>query len=225
MTLRFGYVLFALLTIGCSSHYRPPTSSQLIRPAPQLAMLRSPAKNSAPASLPPSPASALDPQRQTVLSTVKRFMSGAPLQVDAYQFDSNPVGFVRAAFWSVPIELFNPDLTKRSDVDGMQVLYRSAALRKVLHYKTPQPGDLVFFDHNTRKGQLFPTQVAIVEHVATDGTVTAAGVFANGPTRVKMNLRYPKQTQAADGQVQNDVITLDTPVPLAQLFRAFANPY
>ena len=155
----------------------------------------------------------------------QELLKGAPLIARGVEFPPDAIGFVRACFWQVGIDLYDAVATADPAADGMQVLYHSAANRGWLHAESPAPGDLVFFDPNDRDTALYPTQVAIIESVGADGTLTAVGAFLRGPERVSLNLREPDQAFAADGRRINDLLTGETTLTAAQLFRSFADPF
>ena len=165
-----------------------------------------------------------DPRRPRVLSHARAMLTGAPVIADGVSFPGDQVGFVRAAFWAVGIDLFDRDIAADATADSLQILYRTAAARQWLHAESPRPGDLVFFDPNDRGNALYPAQVAIVETIATDGTFTALGSFRNGPDRITLNLRTPDIQTASDGRRLNDLLAGDSTLTAAQLFRSFANP-
>jgi len=139
-------------------------------------------------------------------------------------FSADPVGFVRAAYWHVGIDLIATELASDPTATGMALLYRSASARNWLHTESPNPGDLVFFDADEAAGET-PSQAAIVEHIANDGTLWMIGYFAKGPARIAMNLREPGTITRQTGERVNDLLADADAVPAAQLFRAFADPF
>ncbi len=163
--------------------------------------------------------------RDRVVAHARSLADGAPLTARGIAFDPDPVGFVRAAFWAAGIELFDAEVCADQAADAMQVLYRSTARRGRLHQASPAAGDLVFWDATPGATALYPAQVALVERVEQDGTVVALGLFADGPTRVRMNLRHPDLASAPDGRRLNDQAAAGRPLPLAHLFRSFADPF
>jgi hypothetical protein len=166
-----------------------------------------------------------DDPRSRVVRFAQEILRGAPLKARGVDFPPDPVGFVRACFWHEALELYDPRIAATPAAEAMQTLYRSAAERGWLHTESPQPGDLIFFDPNDRNTALYPTQVAIIETLDVDGTITAIGAFAQGPERVRLNLRDPDNTTAADGRQINDLLAGDATLTAAQLFRAFADPF
>jgi hypothetical protein len=181
-------LLLVAVTASCAAT-SPPLASRHVSPRP---------KTQARAAQASSP-------RDTIVQQARRYLEGAPLVANGYTFDPDPVGFARAACWAAGIELFDETVAADPEADGMQILFRSAAERGRVHRETPRPGDLVFFDADETGTALYPAGVALVESVATDGTITAIGRFAGGPERVSMNLRSDN-------------------AGMARLYRAFATP-
>jgi hypothetical protein len=163
--------------------------------------------------------------RETVVARARALHAGADLTTDGLEFPADPVGFVRAAFWQARIDLFDPRVAQDPKAGGVEILYRSAAIGSRLHRQSPRPGDLVFWDSDPRGVALIPTQVGVVETVAPNGTITALGHFAAGPARVHMNLRRDEESPAPAAAGSADTHAGNRPVPLARLFRSFADPY
>ena len=196
---------------GCLSPGQPPLLADRIPAHPRLPLM---ANNSPAAS---------ESSRQAAVYQAQRFLSGAPLRAGDYDFEPTPVGFVRAAYWSVGVDLFQRGV---DGTDGMEILYRSAAERRSLHRDEPRPGDLVFFDADrSGKGDQPPRGVAVVEEVRNDGTVIAIGSFARGPRRIALNLEHPSAEQGSAGERLNDRLRGRTDATTAQLFRSFADPF
>lgn len=204
----------ALTLIGlCASCGRPfnaPLTGRTIRPLPRLQVLNTvqgPAQN-----------------RQRVVEAARSFLkSNAPV-AHGLTFESDPLGFVRASFWAAGIDLFDKSVASDEAAHGMQILYISTKSRKIFHRRLPRPGDIVFFNMSG-KAQPYPTQVAIVETVESDGTVRALGRFANGPKRIAMNLTSPSSEKDKDGKVLNDRLGHKQGALAAQLFTTYADPY
>ncbi len=154
-------------------------------------------------------------RRARVVAAARELLHRTPPVARDIQFGSDPVGFVRAAYWAAGVELFDEDLAIAPHLHDMEVLYRTASERRWLHRETPRPGDLIFLDRDTRGTALFPAQVAVVEAIPRDGTFTALGWFAAGPARIRVNLRSGV----------SDILRGEAPHPAAALFRAFASPY
>ena len=166
-----------------------------------------------------------DPRRAEVVRCAQSLLAGAPLKARGIDFPADAVGFVRACYWQVEIDLYDATVAADPAADAMQILFRSAAARSWLHTEPPQPGDLVFFDPNDRGSALFPSQVAIIEALGADGTLTAVGAFVHGPARVSLNLREPETTLTSDGRRINDLLSGEATLTAAQLFRSFADPF
>ncbi|MBI5507573.1 MAG: CHAP domain-containing protein [Deltaproteobacteria bacterium] len=172
---------------------------------------------------PPPVVSAL--RRDDTVDYARQRLAGAPLVARGVEFSGDAVGFVRAAFWQAGIDLVDAGVAADPSADSMSILYRSVAKRGWLHNQTPRKGDLIFFDADDRGAALAPAQVAIVEGIADDGTLTVVGAFAAGPARIHVNLRQPETTTTADGAKLNDLLNGGRPVAAGALFRAFADPF
>ena len=170
------------------------------------------------------PAHSPQAQRATVVASARSLLAGEPLTARGLNFPEDPVGFVRAAFWTAEVDLFESSVAADKEASGMEILFRSTAVRGKQHTLTPRPGDLVFFDAEPLAKAPYPAQVAIVEEVRGTGTITAIGVFANGPRLVTLNLRMPDAISDAQGERINDRLDHQQ-VPLARVFRVFADPF
>lgn len=200
---RVWHVLAALLLVGCHPASTPPLLGTAATPDAQAQLLINPERAVAP--------------REKTVAQARRQLAGTPYAVDRWTFEPDPVGFVRAALWAAGIEVVDASLAHAEpEADGMQLLFRSAADRGELHRHHPNPGDLVFFDAAPQAQALYPAQVAIVEGVDAQGTISALGHFANGPRRVRLNLRQAPP---------NDWVRGSATVPAGDVFRAFANPF
>ncbi|HET6344064.1 MAG TPA: CHAP domain-containing protein, partial [Myxococcota bacterium] len=122
------------------------------------------------------------------------------------------------------IDLFDAAVAREASLDGLAVVYRTAAGREQLHQTQPQAGDLLFLDGSARS-PLYPAQVAIVEAVGVDGTVDALGHFLGGARRLRLNLRNPAPLQKSRAGVVNPLLRGVETAHAAQLFRAFADPF
>ena len=198
-----------------------------------------PARSAPPLSFAPHPA---DPQsellqtsthqnspRTEVLTHARRLLTQKKFIVAESEFSRDPIGFVRAAFWGVKIELFDAEVAESGSANGMTILYESQKKHGRLHQEQPRPGDLLFLDsspNSTNADQKTPpVQVAIVERVAQDGTISALGYFSEGPMRIYMNLRHPNQQKNSKGKINNSRLKGSESTLAAALFRAFANPF
>lgn len=112
-----------------------------------------------------------------------RELTRAPLRVRGVEFDADPVGYLRAAYWTAGIDLFDHDVATDPTADGWSVIERSARLRGQLHRVTPRPGDLALF--RAANGRLF--MAAIVTDVADDG-VELRGWFSLGPDDARIGV-------------------------------------
>ena len=204
-------LLTAMTLSGCTHAFSPPMASRTINPNLQLAKQTQPKRKR------------LTP-RQQVVAAARTFLDGQVPTARGYKFESDPIGFVRAAFWTEGIELFATDLANEKAAHGMQLLYESAKQKKNLHQRRPRPGDLIFFSVSA-KAQPYPTQVAVVEKIRDDGTIMAIGRFANGPQRIAINRQSKTKEKNAKGVQINDLIGYTEGTPAAQLFTTFANPF
>lgn len=165
-------------------------------------------------------------QRQRVVTQARALLQGkGDYRVGGATFEADPVGFVRAAYWAAHIELFDAATAGQAQHGGMEILYLSAAAQGTLHHGQPRPGDLLFLDADTHGTQLYPSSVAVVESVSRDGTVNAVGAFADGPTRIALNLRTPELEQTDSAQRANTLLEGRERGTAARLFRAFADPF
>lgn len=160
--------------------------------------------------------------RQRVLDKARSFLKGNPIASQGLKFSTDPVGFVRAAYWEINYDLFAKEIADDPNADGVEILYRSGSLRNQLHKHQPRPADLIFLD--TKPGTLHPSQVALVESVEKNGTIKIIGFFANGAQRLSLNLRTP-QAHRIDKVVVNDYVEGPSPILVAQTFRAFVDPF
>ena len=214
----------AALLASCVGPGRPPLLTEPVRPAPARVLL-------AGAGIQPGSARDAPDPRRAVVGQAARYLGGAPLVAGGLEFEPDPVGFVRAAYWSAGIDLFDPDLAAAlesagSEWDGMELLYRSVAARGGLHHQQPRPGDLAFFDAEPGSRATVPRGVAVVERIEADGTLTVIGSFAAGPRRVVLNLRRPDQRATGSGKHTNDEIAAPAgAVSAAAVLRAFGDPF
>jgi hypothetical protein len=200
------------VSLCCCGHPpAPPLLDQIIREAPQTRLAH--------------PEEERRGRRQRVVARARELVAGATFAAGGLEFPPDPVGFARAAYWAAEIDLFDASVAADPEAHGVEILFRSAAARHHLHKHTPRPGDLTFFDPSPRGKALYPAQVAVVEEVLDDGSLLLLGVFSGGPARVTMNLRTPNTTKRPSGVVVNDLAGDKEPVPLARLFRSFADPF
>jgi hypothetical protein len=146
------------------------------------------------------------------------------------QFQTDPMGFVQAAYWNGGIDLFDHQLAEDLDISGLVLLYQSARKRRQLQHSTPRPGDLVFFHStpSTSATHEAPEQVGVIEAIEWDRTITVLGYFANGPRRIVINLNEKKRDYAADGKRMNDRLSLiraEKGLPAGTLMGGFMNPF
>ncbi|MEE8409457.1 MAG: hypothetical protein V3T05_07625 [Myxococcota bacterium] len=206
-----------LLAAACSHHPAPP---------PLLSAPIAPNVLGAHASR-PHPGRLEASSRAAVVARARALLNGldhGEPSTGGITFGADPVGCVQAAYWAAELDLVDPKIAADETAHGMEILFRSAAVRRWLHKQTPKPGDLVFFDRDRRESALYPSQAAVVDAVRDDGTVSAVGCFADGPARVALNLREPSRAKADDRRI-NDVLSGAESGTAAQLFRAFADPF
>ena len=169
-------------------------------------------------------------QRKQVVKKALSLLDGRVASSHGHRFDSNPLGFVRSAYWEAGVEL----LSKPAELGerGLENLLRSAEERRQIFHGTPRPGDLVLFKSprtssvaaesrsETRLGH-----VAIVEEILTDGTLELVGRFRRGPARFKINIQQASALKTTNGVFINDVVKLDEEFPGGELFYAFMDPW
>jgi hypothetical protein len=189
-----------LLCAACATGAPPPLLSAPLRPPPTQA------------------------ERLRVVAKARALLSADRYEARGTRFERDPVGFVRAAFWEGRIDLFDTAVAREASLDGLAIVYRSAANREQLHQAQPQAGDLLFLDGSPRS-PLYPAGVAIVEAVGADGTVVALGHFLGGPRRLRLNLRNPAPLQKSRAGMVNPLLRGAETAHAAQLFRAFADPF
>jgi hypothetical protein len=140
-------------------------------------------------------------------------------------------GLVRLAYLQAGIDLVaHGFLAGENAVTG---IFRRAQQAGAVHRLNPRPGDLAFFketyDRN-RDGKRNDgmTHIAVVESVATDGTVTFIHRGGKGVARSRMNLSFPTVHREASGALLNDFIRPASKGMRAylagELFVAFASP-
>ena len=161
--------------------------------------------------------------RTIVVQKARALLDGAPLTSRGYRFSPDPVGFAQAAFWSAGIDLVSPRVAADETAHGTELLYRSAALRGELHQDHPGSGDLIFFANPEQGAGEAPGQVAVVEEVRGDGTLTAIGSFAGGPARVLLSLK--RDEGARRHKTHSAAVAGSDQLSLARLVRGFASPY
>jgi hypothetical protein len=141
---------------------------------------------------------------------------------ESYRYDCS--GLVEAAHAGARIDL------RGSSKDMYELARREGLLHK---RKVPSPGDIAFFDdtydrnHNRRRDDDL-THVAVVESVASDGTITLVHKGGRGVMRIEMNLRRPDERRDADGRELNDHLRASKdkdggPTLSGQLWRAFGS--
>lgn len=144
-----GFILtLALLVVGCGRSVPPP----LVGLAPALT----------------------DQSRDRVLRFAQKTTSSERLTVGDVTFDSDPVGFVRAAYWTVRIDLFQFDVATDVSADGLAILKETAEVRGQT-VEDAKAGDIAALVLND--GRTFP---AVVMDTA-EKTLTVRGWFTDGP--------------------------------------------
>lgn len=141
-------------------------------------------------------------------------------------------GLVRLVYRHEGIELMT--WVGGRGLNGVTIMFRAAQARGALHAGTPSPGDLAFFretydrDRDGRRDDGY-THVAVVESVATDGTVTYVHRSGSGVTRARMNLSQPRRRSDDAREIINDYLrpaTRRAPAAFAaELFVGYASAY
>ena len=141
---------------------------------------------------------------------------------ETYRYDCS--GLVEAAHAGAHMDL-------RGSSRSMYDLARREGL---LHKrKMPSVGDIAFFDdtydrNRNRRRDDDLTHVAIVESVASDGTITLVHKGGRGVMRIEMNLRRPDERRDEHGRELNDHLRATSdkdggPTLSGQLWRAFGS--
>lgn len=117
------------------------------------------------------------------------------------RFPDDCTGLVRIA--AEPEGVVLMDGNARVSDNGVTAIWRRARANGALHKRKPRPGDLVFFretyDRN-RDGKRNDglTHIAVVESVASDGTVTFVHRGGKGVSRSRMNVFVPRDKRRND---------------------------
>lgn len=169
-------------------------------------------------------------QRKQVIKKAVTQIDGRVPNARGHRFDSNPLGYIRSAYWEAGVEL----LTKPAERGerGLQNLLRSATERRQIFHGTPRPGDLVLFkkpstqrssDNLTEEVEL--GHLAIVEGILSDGTLELVARFRRGPARFKLNIQQASTVKTANGVLINDRLQAGDTFPAGELFYAFMDPW
>ena len=201
-------ILLSLLSQGCNTPFTPPLLHRVI---PKDAPLRVTGSNVS-----------REAQRSIAVKAAQTLLTQKP-QARGLIFEPDPVGFVRAAWWEAGLDLINPRSFEDEEMHGMEMLYQSALSRGSLFKQAPKPGDLVFLGPEPSESNPFPTQVALVESVDSDGTVHALGRFSGGPRRITFDTARHKERARPGGKVLNDL--LDNQKTTGSLFWSYGIPY
>ena len=161
-------------------------------------------------------------QRVVAVKAAQRLLHGE-LQTAGLTFEPDPIGFVRAAWWEAGLDLFSEQDFQDPDIHGMAILYRSVSSRQSLFKNQPKPGDLIFLGDPQTEKNPFPAQVALVESIDANGSVYALGRFADGPGRIRLDLKNEGNNSEAIGTVFKDTSPGKTSISL--LFWGYALPY
>lgn len=131
-------------------------------------------------------------------------------------------GFVTAAYERAGLALAISPESQKGTTSMAEMLYRTAKADGRTHDETPQPGDLVFYRNTFGKIDGRITHVAMVESVATDGTVTVIHNIGGRYRRSPMNLADPHEP-LKNGYFRKKQ-TANEPVLAGELFVAYARP-
>ena len=127
------------------------------------------------------------------------------------QFQTDPIGFIQAAYWNAGVDLFDSSLALDLDMSGLALIYETARKRRQWHTQNPRPGDLVFL-RSTNSPQTeadIPDQLAVIESVGSDRTLTVLGFFANGPRRIVINVQQKRREYGKLGKRINDRLSVE----------------
>lgn len=208
MHLFLPALLLTLITQGCSTHFVPPLSHRMITQDAPLRVTGSHTSREA--------------QRSIAVKAAQTLLTTAP-KARGLIFEPDPVGFVRAAWWEAGLDLITPQNFENEEMHGMAMLYQSALSRGSLFKRTPKPGDLVFLGPMPTESNPFPTQVALVESVDSDGTVYALGRFSDGPRRITFDPARSGQRAKPGGKILNDLLANQKTT--GSLFWSYGLPY
>ena len=212
---RLGLLIVPLLTAGCSHphlskhyHLSEPAEVHFVDFRPELEE---------------------KVQRKQVIKKAIGLLDGRVATSTSHRFDSNPLGFVRSAYWEVGVEILSKPSTPGER--GLENLLRSAEERRQIFHGTPRPGDLVLFRRPLKTNtQAQPSDtelghVAIVENVHTDGTLGLIGRFRRGAARFKLNIKQASSVKTETGSYINDIVKAGDEFPVGELFYAFMDPW
>lgn len=221
----WGWVALPLLLGACatSPSARPQASLQ-VQSADEWEPY--PAPRGVPAALEPGFTASAG---ERVAAHAARLVGLGSLRSVSRSLPDDCTGFVRYAYAKEGVELMRPS---GSGSNGVTFIFRAMRACGALHAQTPQPGDLVFFRETydrDRDGARDDglTHVAIVEAVASDGTVTFMHRAGKGIARAHMNLAAGDRRTDEHGRAINDYLRAarkGSPAALAaQLFVGYAS--
>ena len=169
-------------------------------------------------------------QRKQVIKKAVTQLDGRVPAAEGHRFESNPLGYIRSAYWSAGVELLTKPATPGER--GLQNLLRSATEKRQIFHGTPRPGDLVLFKKPTAKAQessemtkIELGHIAIVENILNDGTLELVARFRRGPARFKLNVQRASTVKTDNGVFINDVVEVGDTYPAGELFHAFVDPW
>ena len=191
MHLLLPFMLLSLMLQGCTTPFVPPLLHRVIPRDSPMRVTSSHVSREA--------------QRSIAVRAARALLTTAP-KARGLTFEPDPVGFVRAAWWEAGLDLITAQNFDNQEMHGMAMLYQSARARGSLFKHKPKPGDLVFLGPTQTETNPFPTQVALVESVDSDGTVYALGRFGDGPRRITFDLAHRNQRGQVNGKVYNDLL-------------------
>ena len=131
---------------------------------------------------------------ETVMATARMQHGRGPFTIDGHRFRGDCSGLVRAAFSVLGIDVFA--LGAERGGNGVAMVHRFVQRYGELHRRTPQVGDIAFFDNtydrNKNKRVDDPlTHVGLVDEVLPDGTVIVLHNSHRGVVRDPMSLTKP----------------------------------
>lgn len=161
------------------------------------------------------------PEGEAIARQAARLVGDRSLIVRGERYRADCSGFVAAAYGGAGRALSG---------SSRDLFERARTLGLLHHRKTPEVGDIAFFDDSydrdgdgRRNDPL--THVAVVEAVADDGTVVLVHYGGKGVARISMDLRDPHTHVDEAGVLRNSILRTDGKGErlTGELFRAWGS--